>query len=266
MIDPAISRFFEDQKSAWLLDNAKKLEGEALQQKIEECDAIYELTTWLTANAPKAIGRAITSHPSKFSHPDTGVGKTNIKKGTYVTPVNFSGERSLDGLLRTGNVISAEVDSVGDAGALKIESFLKIKMDSDGRSLFVHLLEDSSAANELYEKSGIDKGWLKSSLLAGVDKANDETIFTNSRIKQVYFPVEADYHQLSILTNSGMVFELRRRLDIMRFGDGVKAARELRKQNQFSEQGYSEIYDITTIGYGGMNPQNISLLNTKNRG
>jgi CRISPR-associated protein Csy1 len=266
MLDPAISRFFEEQKSAWLSDNAKKLEGEALQQKINECAVTFDITTWLTANAPKAIGRAITSHPSKFSHPDTGVGKTNVKKGTYVTPVLFSGERLSDGLLRTGNVDSIDVDSVGDAGALKIESFLKIKIDSDGRTLIAHLLEDTGIAYELYKYAALDKDWLKNNLLAGIDKANDTTVFTNSRIKQVYFPAEADYHQLSLLTNSGIIFELRQRLDAMRFGDEVKAKRALKKANQYSEQGYSEIYDITTIGYGGNNPQNISLLNTKHRG
>ncbi len=95
MLDPAISRFFDDQKSTWLSENAKKLEGEALIQKKEECDAAFELTTWLTANAPKAIGRAITTHPCKFSHPDTGVGKTNVKNGTYVTSVIFIGEVAL---------------------------------------------------------------------------------------------------------------------------------------------------------------------------
>lgn len=74
------------------------------------------------------------------------------------------------------------------------------------------------------------------------------------------------YHQLSVLTNSGLVFELRKRLDEMRFGEDVKAKRELKKKGEYSEQGYSEIYDMTTIGFGGTKPQNISVLNNQNGG
>lgn len=266
MLDPAISRFFEDQKEAWLSENAKKLEGEDLAKKIEECTELFDLTTWLTANASKAASRAITTHPCKFSHPNTGVGKTNVKDGTYVTPVIFYGSRENDGLLKTGNAVGCEIDSVGDAGALKVESFLKVKTDFDSRLLIDHLLEDTQVASDLYECSKLDKEWLRDSLLAGVNKASADNIFTNSRIKQVYFPVDDGYHQLSILTNSGLVFELRQRLDNMRFGDEVKAKRELKKSNQYSAHGYSEIYDITTIGYGGTKPQNISVLNNQNGG
>lgn len=266
MLDQAITEFFESQKAAWLLENAKKLDGEALDQKKTECDAIFDISTWLTENAPKAASRAITTHPSKFSHPDTGVGKTNVKKGTYVTPTIFKGEHRSDGLLRTGNVATEDVDSVGDAGALKIEAFLKVKVNCDGRLLVDHLLEDSHIANALYDCAKIDKEWLRESLLAGVSKATEDTVSTNSRIKQVYFPVDDDYHQLSVLTNSSLVFELRKRLDAMRFGDELKAKRDLKKKGEFSEQSFSEIYGLTTIGYGGTKPQNISVLNNQNGG
>lgn len=266
MLDPAIPRFFEEQKKAWLDENAKKLEAEELKLKLFECESIFEMTNWLENNARKAASRAIASHPSKFSHPDTGVGKTNSKKGTFVSPIIFEGSYRADGFFRTGNVFDVELDSVGDSGALKIESFLKLKMDSDGRALFDHLLDDTEVAQEFYGFSGLDSERLKSLLLAGIAKAKDGSVSTNSKIKQVYFPVGDGYHQLSILTNSGLLFELRKRLDTMRFSPEVKALRELKKNKQFSTQNYSEIYDLTTIGFGGTNPQNISLLSTKYRG
>lgn len=78
--------------------------------------------------------------------------------------------------------------------------------------------------------------------------------------------MEHDYHQLSVLTNSGLVYQLRSRLDKMRFSDEVKEQRDKKRNNEFSEQGYSEIYDLTTIGYGGTKPQNISVLNNQNGG
>lgn len=92
---------------------------------------------------------------------------------------------------------------------------------------------------------------------------------TNTRIKQVYFPVwqeNTQYHLLSPLTPSGLVFELRKRIDIIRFPENVEALRKLKNKGEFSEIGYTEIYGITTIGYGGTKPQNISVLNNQNAG
>jgi CRISPR-associated protein Csy1 len=63
-----------------------------------------------------------------------------------------------------------------------------------------------------------------------------------------------------------MVYQLRERLDKLRFSDEVKELRDKKRKNEFSEQGYSEIYGLTTIGYGGTKPQNISVLNNQNGG
>ena len=51
----------------------------------------------------------------------------------------------------------------------------------------------------------------------------------------------------------------------MRFGEEVKLAREKKKNNE-EHSGYAEIYNLTTIGYGGTKPQNISVLNNQNGG
>jgi len=96
--------------------------------------------------------------------------------------------------------------------------------------------------------------------------SSSKTLVTSTKIKQVYFPVESDYHQLSILSNSGIMYHLKERINTMRFSDEVKEIREKRKKGDYSESGYSEIYDLTTIGYGGTKPQNISVLNSQNGG
>ncbi|MBL4712189.1 MAG: type I-F CRISPR-associated protein Csy1, partial [Gammaproteobacteria bacterium] len=85
-------------------------------------------------------------------------------------------------------------------------------------------------------------------------------------IKQVYFPVGPGYHQLSILTNSGLIYKLRERIDVIRFSEENKIIRALKRNNQFSDQGFIELYNLTTIGYGGTKPQNISVLNNRNGG
>jgi len=62
------------------------------------------------------------------------------------------------------------------------------------------------------------------------------------------------------------MYQQRNRLDKMRFSDEVKELRALKRKNEFSEQGFLELYDITTLGYGGTKPQNISVLNNQHGG
>jgi len=136
----------------------------------------------------------------------------------------------------------------------------------DGGTLLQHLQKNSELTKQLLA-TAVDAEALKQGFLEMV-AANDEAV-TSSKIKQVYFPVEEEaesYHLLSVLSHSGHLFEMRKRLDQMRFSESTKIKRELRKNNQYSEAGYQEVYNLTTIGYGGTKPQNISVLNNQNAG
>lgn len=264
MVDPAVAEFFEGRKEDWL---KKKINSTMAQDEItallQECNEQFSLENWLPNAAARISSRALTTHPSKFTHPSTGVGKKNIKEGTYVTPVHYLGEYKNDGFCRTGNVKNVNVDSVGNAADLDVEEFLSIKID-DGKTILNHIESDTPLAVKLLKIDGYEHEALRKGFLS-VRRTGGETV-TNSKIKQVYFPVDEGYHQLSILTNSGIAFELRKRIDSIRFSDEVKEQRELKKKNEFSENGYSEIYNLTTIGYGGTKPQNISVLNNQNGG
>ena len=264
MLDPAITRFLEERKERWLKGKMKPgLEAQEVKNIEQEGELLFSLSNWVNDNAKKAVSRAISTHPSKFSHPSTGVGKTNVKAGTYVTPVFVEKNYVTDGFLKTGNVRGVASDSVGDAGALPIEEFLMLKL-LDGSSILEHLEKMTELSLNFLESISSSPRELCNELLE--IKRNDEHQITNSKIKQVYFPVEDGYHLLSVLTNSGMIFELRKRLDSLRFSDEVKELRAKKRNNEYSEQGFYEIYNLTTIGYGGTKPQNISVLNNQNGG
>ena len=265
MPDLVIESFLQKRKEDWLEKSIKLTmdEGEirALRTKADE---YFSLENWLPKAANRACSRAMTTHPSKFSHPNTGIGKDNHKNFTYVTPVISKLERTADGFLRTGNAVS-QIDSVGNAGELDVEAFLNLKM-GDGDPLLRHLERDSDLAKSLLNIRSECYEDLKAGLMAMVNNRSLEFV-TSSKIKQIYFPVnEKGYHLLSVLSNSGLVYELRERIDDLRFSEKQKALRELKRNNQFSEEGFSEIYEITTIGYGGNNPQNISVLNSRYTG
>jgi len=171
-------------------------------------------------------------------------------------------DRIEDGYLKTGNVAVA-TDALGNAAALDVYKFLTLNMQ-DGCKLLTHIQDETELAQTLLTIKSTNYRDLRAGFLAMVEGATES--ITSSKIKQVYFPVDDDYHQLSLLTNSGMVYQLRSRLDKLSFSDEVKELRDKKRKNEFSEQGYSEIYGLTTIGYGGTKPQNISVLNNQNGG
>jgi len=238
MVDPAITMFFTEN------DISKE--------------------DWLPKAAKMAQSRAYSTHPSKFSHPDTGVGKKNKKILTYVTPIRCRAPQGNDGFLRSGNVKTEEAtETLGDAAALKVDSFLKLTM-SDGATILKHIEMETELAKNLLSIQSEPYESLREGFLSIMEPGIG--ISTSSKIKQVYFPVDASYHQLSILSNSGLIFELKKRIDSTRYSDEVKELRDLKRKGEFSEQGFSELYGITTIGYGGSKPQNISALNKQNYG
>lgn len=259
MLELSIKEFFDQRKEAWLKKNLKASasEDEILTIK-KECEDVFSLSKWLPNAAKRAGQIAVSTHPCTFSHPSS-----RKNKNGYVTSTIADCSRANDGYLRTGNTV-VEADALGNAAALDVYKFLHVKLH-DGLTLLQHITHDTEPAKKLLAIPTSSYLELKTGFMAMVQPSSGNTI-TSSKIKQIYFPVEEGYHQLSILTNSGLVFELRQRLDRLRFGDEIKVKRELKKTHQYSEQGYSEIYDLTTIGYGGTKPQNISVLNNENGG
>jgi CRISPR-associated protein Csy1 len=264
MLDQAISQFFEQRKEAWLKKNiSASMSDEEMQQQNLECDRVFSPSHWLPNAAKRAGQISISTHPCTFSHPSS-----RKNKNGYASSIIADSEQHNDGFLRSGNV-SVAADALGNAAALDVYKYLMLELE-DGNTLLSHLQQGTEKAqvalaitNPSEEQHYVT---LRDGFLAMVTP--NEEVVTSAKIKQVYFPtpeINDDYHQLSILTPSGIVFDLRKRLDNLRFGDEVKACRDNRKN---SKQGpsYKEIYDLTTIGYGGTKPQNISVLNNANGG
>lgn len=259
MLDPAIVSFFAERKEAWLKKNVStSMQESEVLEKQRECEQNFLLANWLPDAAKRAGQISIASHPCTFSHPSA-----RKNKNGYVSSIISKNKPSADGFLRSGNV-AVEPDALGNAAALDVYKFLSLPM-SDQRSLLVHIEQESELARQLLEVPTCDYQTLRDGFLKMID--SDQASVSSSKIKQVYFPVaEGEYHLLSLLTHSGHLFELRKRLDAMRFGELVKEARECKKANRFHPKGYQEIFGLTTIGFGGTKPQNISVLNNQNAG
>ncbi|MEZ5524494.1 MAG: type I-F CRISPR-associated protein Csy1 [Pseudomonadales bacterium] len=258
MPDPAIQAFFAERKEAWLKKSLKaSMSDEETQAKHAESEMLFSGEQWLPHAAKRAGQISISTHPCTFSHPSA-----RKNKNGYVTSIIADAVRQADGYLRTGNV-EAESDALGNAAALDVYKFLNLTMQ-DGESLLKHIQQDSDTAKALLSIQSENYQTLKDGFLAMASSSQESV--TSSKIKQVYFPVDDHYHQLSILSNSGMIYELRKRIDRLRFSEEIKQLRTLKRNNEYSDQGFAEIYNITTIGYGGTKPQNISVLNNQNGG
>jgi CRISPR-associated protein Csy1 len=260
MEDKAITTFFEERKVTWLKNKlTTSMKEVEIREKEIECEKIFAIQQWLPNAANRAKSRAMSTHPSKFSHPSTGVGKDNRKNTTFVTPVICKSKHANDGFLRSGN-IDVALDSLGNAGELDVDEFLKLIL-CNGQTLLAHLENDSGYIRELFSVDNLDYELIRAGLLTMT--RSEGNVETSSKIKQVYFPVQEDYHLLSLLTPSGLIFELKRRC---RLSEKDKTARNKETEGEFHPEGYRQIVNITVIGYGGSNPWNISLLNKDNYG
>lgn len=208
--------------------------------KYQESKKIPEFSRlqWLSDAAGRAEQLSLTTHPFAFTHPCARRNRYG-KAGAILAEV----KKKNDGFLRSGNVVVPQ-DAEGNAAALEIYTFLMLKMQ-DGKTLLTHLCEESETAKKILGSENYRKlraGFLR--IFSGVGVPS-----TNSKIKQVFFPVpgkecNAGYHLLSVLTPSGLLFELYRRL------------------------GKSGIFPghLVVIHIGGSKPQNISALNMQNKG
>lgn len=257
-MNKAIIAFFEERKAAWLKKsiNTSMTQMEVSEKKLE-CEQIFALELWLPNAARRAGQISISTHPCTFSHPSS-----RKNKNGYASSIISTSKRGDDGYLRSGNV-TVEPDALGNAAALDVYKFLMLKMD-DEQTLLSHIEQDSDSAQKLLNIETESYSRLKDGFLK-ITNNNAESV-TSSKIKQIYFPVDGDYHQLSILSASGIMFELRKRIDTIRFSEETKAARACKKNNEVFEGRYKQLINLTTIGYGGTKPQNISALNIQNGG
>lgn len=253
MLDSAIKGFLDDRKEAWLkkkvTSNSSDEEKNDLEQQAKED---FSLASWLPSAAKRAGQLFMVSHPGKFSHPSA-----------KISSVIASSEAKADGLLRSGNV-NAELDVFGNAAALDVHKFLSLKL-ADGESILTHLQNNTPEIETQLTIPTLPFQEIAEGLLAILDDGELESK-TSAKVKQVYFPVDDNYHLLSLLSPSGIIFTMKERINAMHFSEISKEVREARRNNKAHDQSLSELYNLNVIGFGGTKPQNISVLNNNNGG
>ncbi len=253
MLDKAITEFLENKKQDYLKKNLKPNSSEEDKQGFtQKATEKYALENWLIGASQRAKQLSLTSHPAKFVHP-------NAKASSILV----NAKKESDGLLRSGNV-EVELDVFGNAAALDVEKFLRIKL-ADKNTVLQHLEQNTEIIKQQFKTENtefekIREGFMKIKL--------SDLEQTSEKLKQVYFPVGNDYHLLSILNASGIIYKLKERVNDLRFSEENKTIREELKKAKPSEMNgkTTDVFELTSVGYGGTKPQNISTLNNQNGG
>jgi CRISPR-associated protein Csy1 len=253
MLDKAITDFLDNKKQDYLKKKTKPdTSDEDKQLFTQETNEKYSLENWLIDASQRAKQLSLTSHPAKFVHPNAKASSiiVNPKKGN-------------DGLLRSGNV-EVELDVFGNAAALDVEKFLRVELH-DKKTVLQHLEQNTDLIKQQFETANtkfeeIRNGFMQIKL-SDLDQSSE-------KLKQVYFPVGEDYHLLSILNASGIIYKLKEKVNGLRFSEENKVLREeLKKAKPAEIKGnITDVLGLTSIGYGGTKPQNISTLNNQNGG
>lgn len=252
-MDIAIVNFLSERKADRI---KKKTNANITQEEVtaikEEVEKIFYLENWLPDAAKRAAQLSLTTHPGKFTHP-----------GAKSSPIIAENKSSPDGFLRSGNV-HVQLDVYGNAASIDVYKFLSITL-ADGKTILEHLELETDEIKSHFKITNASFEELRNQFL--VIKKSEQTNYTSDKIKQIYFPIADDcYHLLSILTPSGLIFELKKRIDDIRFSEQAKQAREDKRNQRYNPDGFDDFYGLTVIGFGGAKPQNISVLNSTNGG
>lgn len=156
------------------------------------------------------------------------------------------------------------MDVFGNAAAMDVFKFLNLKLE-DNVTVLTHLENRTPEIEKQLNVLAVSFDEITKGLLS-IKGDGSPSAKTSTQVKQVYFVVGNKYHLLSILTPSNLMYKLKERIDILRFSDEVKEAKEVKKKNCYHAKGFSDIYGLSVIGFGGTKPQNISVLNSQNGG
>lgn len=229
-----------------------------------EADEKYEINGWFNKAASKANPN-VTTHPAKFTNP-------KIKGASSFL---FYGEAKNDGYVKTGNAhLKVKVDVSGDAATntLIFELYSLLEKPLKNESQLVNQFEnDTVELREFIVGLGIEYSSFKNKCIK-IFYGEGLGQTTHELIRQVYFPVlpeNENYHLLSVITPSMLMYEVKNRIDKFNQWFEVQPIRSLKKDNKFHQNGFDEIFGLTKIGFSHnefTKMGNVSYLNVRNKG
>lgn len=228
-------------------DIAEKVQA-TKQQALEK----YEINQWLDDAAKKAGGVVLdVTHISKLTH--SSAKGSNIK-------VNIFESTSDKPILVTTNCASKLPMDFAYATAEYAPFAEFLQLDCDGELLGKLICEDQSILLPFAKDEAQLKQWQEQFSLA----FNEKRKSTHEFLKQVYFPVDSNYHLLTPLVSSSMAQIIYDRIWLTRQKNMI--ARKARKKDLFSNQVDVLFNKTAVLKITQTNHQNVSNLNGRRTG
>ncbi|MCG7543083.1 type I-F CRISPR-associated protein Csy1 [Pseudoalteromonas sp. MM17-2] len=216
-------------------------------------EAAFKPVIWLTDAAKRAKQISLATHAPKYTHSDAKASSMLVTQhkinSSYVT---------------TASLKAKAIDAVGNAAVHDVAKLLKIEVAG------VSLITQLQAGNINALKAFTDDEQVLNEWQAGFKEAlGDAKLAGHTLTKQLYYPVAQDssedqaYHLLIPLTSSALAHKLHNAVTQTRFSEEAKAIKEARKKGRYHSQKSVSFVETAIQNFGGSQPQNISLLNSK---
>lgn len=227
-----------------LLDQITLDDKDSFIKLFKDCETSEEFFRKISKLFQNTKYITLISHSSKMTHPDVSSPSFKSVVGHYEPGYIYSG------------CCEVPIDFQLSATYFPTAKLLMLKYK--GVTIFEYILKkDLSTLKKIFSvDEETIQDWLKRI------KFKPQNYNTDRRLKQVYFPIaDENYHLLTVLIPSGLVFKLKDRIDEIRFGEKNRHLRQLKKNGESSDESYMDISQLTLTKYGGAHPQNISFLN-----
>lgn len=241
------------------LDALKKPEDEPERMALR---AKYQVPLWLDDAARRSGQLQVVTHALKGTHPDAKGSSLRCEPG-QMAALPEVGSQCLP--------LQAELDVVGNAAALDVYKFLKLRLTGEAGSLLsLALAADADWLAALSDDPAQAQAW--STAFAVMAQARG-TPASHTLAKQVYWRLAGQdahaadsYHLLAPLYPTALVHQVHVVLQAHRFSDEAKEARAARKAQAWHAEPTHDYPGIAFQKLGGTKPQNISQLNSERRG
>ena len=207
------------------------------------------LQVWFDGTVQHISQCQMATHVGKFTNPD-------VRESILVA---YAPDAT--GYVYTQNTI-CRADILVPAQYMGSASLLLTEVN-ENQDIMEAVFENPVDIQEQLDQMSLPGKALCQAVLELRERSKQTPVKTDTRLKQVYFPInETDYHLLSVLPASSLMIELRKRIRCIN-----EQKRDCYDKNHPSYgRDCKEINRLTVIGFGGTKPQNISALNSRQGG
>jgi len=248
-IRAVINKFLKEERLQPKLDKLKEGDDEKRQQLLEA----HKPENWIPDAAHRAGQIQQITHALKYIHPDAK--GTNLNKQGNPEAGNL--------LIGTHTLAECSPDIVGNAAALDVYKFLRLKVD--GKTLLSRAIADDPSLQAAFS-SDSEKAKEWATAFANITNSKGDPS-SHKLAKQLYWPLgDNNYHLIAPLFPTSLIHQVWTTIRKDRFSEEAKAAREAKRANKEHPHGYREYPNLVIQKYGGTKPQNISQLNSERYG